>query len=207
MSKKLITTVCVGVLALSALTLASSASAQWMVAGTTLVGNEALANTAQVHELGKLKAAGVTINCAGKNLTGVSPQIEAGDAGSASSLVFSECTANANCTVTKTLGTLPLMAVAKLEGTLAVNVSFLPKTGTIFTTIKFEGAECALLGTQPVTGKANVLAPTGQDERLLQLIEAKVTEATGELKVGSSAAELKGSALLRLVSDKTWSFL
>lgn len=207
MSKKLITTVCVGILALSASALVSSASAQWMVNGTTLAGTAKMLVKARVHVFGKIKAAGVTIECSGENLEAVSPQIEAGDKASASSLIFTSCAANSNCTVTKTLGTVPLVATAVLGVAPAVNVTFKPKTKTLFATIALSGAECALLGTQPVSGTAKVLAPTGQTEKEAQLVEAKVTEASGELKVGSSPAELKGSYLLLLEAHLTWSFL
>lgn len=211
MSKKLIVTMCVGVLSLSALALASSASAVWMVNGTNLSGTEKLATTAAVDENGLLKGAGVTITCTSKTLEGVSPEIEGaapGDKGKASSLVFKECAANANCTLaTKTIGTLPLTATATLGTSPAVNVLFKPTSGTIFTTIKFNGAECALLGTQPVTGQAKIAAPTGQTEKTIQEIAANVTEASGELKIGSSPAELKGAALLQLSTSKGWSFL
>lgn len=209
MSKKLVITACVGALALTAFVLASPVSAQWMVNGTNLAAGEtkALASGAPVHELMKLKAAGVTIECKGKNFEFGSPQIEAGDKGATNSLIFTECAADGKCTVSKTIATLPLMEVATLDGALAANISFLPKTKTIFAVIQVTGLECALAGAQPATGKAKFLAPTGQDERLLQLIESKTTEASGELKIGVSPVELKASALLKLAADLPWSFL
>lgn len=212
MSKlKLLTVACVGALALTAFALASSASAQWMVKGTTLTGSEtkALATTAAVDEHGKLKAAGVTIECNGNTLNGTGPMIEAsGEKGSATSLTFNECSANSNCTVATTIATVPLVADTPIiEGNKDISTIFLPKTKTIFATIKFNGAECALLGTQPVAGKAKINAPTGAAENTLQEIQAEVQEASGELKVGSSAAELKGAALLKLTTNEPWSFL
>lgn len=209
MSKKLATTVFIGVLTLSAFVLASPVSAQWMVNGTNLAPGEtkALASGAPVDENALLKAGGVAISCTGKNLEFGSAQIEAGDTGSANTLVFTECSANAKCTVGKTLATLPLMNVASLGAAPADTISFLPKTKTIFAVIKMDGAECALLGTQAVTGKAKFSAPTGQTEKLLQQIQANVTEASSELKVGSSPAELKVAALVKLTSDLPWSFL
>lgn len=209
MSKKLIMTICVGMLTLSAFALASSASAQWMVNGTTLAGTQTLANTAKVDENGKLKAAGVTIECIAANLEGTGPQIEAGDKGSVTSLIFKGCTSiTPTCTIgSETIQTVPITATATLGTAPAVNVAFVPKTKTIFATIKFNGAECALLGIQPVTGKAKISAPTGQTESVLQQIVANVSEASGELKVGSSAAELKGAALLQLSNSAKWNFL
>jgi hypothetical protein len=207
MSKKLITTVCVGVLALSAVALVSNASAQWMVGGTNLTGTSPLLVKFKVDLVGTLKAAGVAITCSGENFEGISPQIEAGDKGSVQSLVFTGCASNSNCTVTKTLGTVPIVATAVLGVTPAVNVTFKPKTKTIFATIKFDGAECALIGTQPVSGSAKALMPTGQTEKEVQLIEGNTSEASGELKVGSSAASLKCSILLILQLHLPWSFL
>lgn len=211
MSKKLIMTICVGILALSASALASSASAEWMLNGVNVTGTQKLATTAAVDENGLLKAAGVTIECTGKNLEGTNPQIEVPNKGSASALIFTECESiTPTCKLnTKTIGTVPLTAtVALVAGSAKEDLAtFLPKTKTIFATIKYEGAECALLGTQPVSGKALVKGPTGQEEKTLQEIVANVSEETGELKVGSSPAELKGAALLKLASGNKWSYL
>jgi hypothetical protein len=212
MSKvKLITMACVAALALSAFASASAsaATAGWMVKGTMLSGSKALATTAAVHEFGKLKAAGVTIECKGGTLNGIAPEIKSPNLGAAKSLEFTGCKSiTANCEISpEKINTVPLLAEATLEGALAVKVLFKPETKNTFTTVEYTGALCALQGVQPVTGKATVSAPTGQDERTLQQLNANVTETSGELKVGSSPAELKGVALLRLASGEPWSFL
>ncbi|HEY2768438.1 MAG TPA: hypothetical protein VGI76_09280 [Solirubrobacteraceae bacterium] len=206
MSKKLIMSVCTGVLALSAFALASSASAQWRVGGTNLTGTAKMVKKVIIHHKAEFAAAGVTITCVG-NLEEVSSQIEAGDKASAQSLVFTGCSASEKCTVTETLGTVPVEATAALGVAPAVNVTVKPKTKTTFATIKFEGSECALLGTQTVTGTAKVLAPTGQTEKEVQLMEANTSAASGELKVGSSAALLRDSSLLILEIGLAWGFL
>jgi hypothetical protein len=96
---------------------------------------------------------------------------------------------------------------ATLEGVLAVVVTLNPKTKSIMATFAFEGSKCASAGVNAVTGTAKLLLPTGQDERTLQLVNSIATKASGELKVASSAAQLKGSILVRLASGEPWSFL
>jgi hypothetical protein len=123
-----------------------------MVNGTALSGSKALAGTAAVDEIWNLKAAGVTVQCAGAVTNSVSAEIDSPTGGAVGKLEFKECSSNENCTVTKTIGSLPLIIDTTLDGTLATTTTFLPKTKTTFTTFKFEGEKCALLGVQPVTG-------------------------------------------------------
>jgi hypothetical protein len=207
MRKKLITSICLGILAVSACTLTSIASANWMVNGTNLVGTQALATTAAVDGNAVLTAAGVTTICTGKTVELTSPQIEAPDKDSASNITFTGCSASPPCTGPLTITTNPVSSVAVLGTGNTINIIFLPKTKTVLATIKFNGAECALMGTQPVTGKATFTGPTGKTESVLQEIQANVLQSSGELKVGSSAAELKGAILLQLSSGAKWSFL
>ncbi|HEY2768614.1 MAG TPA: hypothetical protein VGI76_10165 [Solirubrobacteraceae bacterium] len=206
MSKKLAPTVFVGLFALSAFALASSASAQWMVNGTNLTGTAALAPGAPLDENVTINISGVSIVCT-SSVELVSPQLEAGDKAPTNSLIFAGCSANGKCTVESNFKTVPLTATATLEGTLAINLIFKPKTKTVFGTLKFEGAECPLFGVQTATGTAKFLAPTGRDERLSQQIINNVTAASGELKAGISNIEMKGSSLLKLATDLPWSFL
>lgn len=196
-----------GVAAISA-TSAVAATASWMVAGTNLTGSAPIATATKTDENFVLKAGstGIVITC--EVLEVESGKITAPNKDSASSLVFKKCKGSTVCPIAnETIRTKPILSEATLEGTLAANITFTPETGTVFTEVTFEGAECGLSGIQPITGKAKALSPTGQDERTLQLLTPTVTEASGELKVGSSAASLKGSALLELESHKTWSFL
>jgi len=203
----------VAVLALSALASASASAstAGWMVNGKLLTGSEtaALATTAVVDENAKLTANTITIECEGKTLNGINPKIEAGNMGSATSLVFTECKSiSEKCKISSTeIGTVPLLAEATLEGTLGTKVLFSPQSGTTFATIKYEKGTgtCSLEGLKPVTGKVTVTAPTGQDENTLQQIEAATPE--GELKIGTASATLKGKALLKLATGQPWSFL
>jgi len=210
MSKaKIIIATFIAALALSAVASASASAAGWMVNGAEITKAEALATTAKVTKNGELTASGVTIECNGSTLDGTTPQIEDTNKGSAGSLIFLGCKSiTANCSISKTeIGTVPIIVEATLEGATGVSASFTPKTGTIFTTIKYEGAECALLGVKPVTGKAKVTDSKGKEESVTQEIVANVTEASKELKVGSSGASLKGAAQLKLANSEPWSLL
>jgi hypothetical protein len=214
MSKtKIMMMVSVGVLALGAFASASASAvtAGWMVQGTMLNGTKALATTAAVDEVGKFVFAGVTITCSGSVFNGANPKINsATNMGDAESLTFNGCSANEHCSVPTSISTLPILVELTLDGTLAVKGKFLPNppgpSKKTFATIPFEGELCALEGKQPVSGTQAFLAPTGQDERTLQLITA-TQDTAGELKVGSFAATLKGSILIRLANGEPFSFL
>ena len=206
---KLIVSMFVAVAALGAL--ASSASAVTvgcMVGGTLLQGLELLATTAKVDKNAKLTTGSVVIECTGETLNGVTPMLTAPNSGSAGSLEFTKCKpTEGKCTIeSEKIGTVPILAEATLEGALAVVAVFKPETGKVFTNLTFLGATCSLEGTQPVQGTQAVLAPFGQDENTLQLINA-ITLKEGELKVGAGTATLTGSALLKLETGKPWSFL
>jgi hypothetical protein len=179
-----------------------------MVNGTTLNGTKTLATTASVDETWKFSAQGITMTCTGSTISSVAPEIKPPNSGAATEIVFHECSMNANCTVTKTIGTFPLAVAFELNGTLAAKATFTPKTpGTLIARLVVGGAECAILGLQPVTGKVSASLPTGQDERTLQLVTVNISEASGEVKVGSSSASIRGAVLPRLASSETWSFL
>jgi hypothetical protein len=201
---------CAGVLALSVLasTSASAATAGWMVNGTILTGSAALATTGAVMQEGVLKGSGASIACRGTTAKSVAPEIKASNKGAAQALEFTECKAEEPCKISSsTIKTLPITEEATLEGVLAVVGTIKPTTGTIFTTLKFEGTECGLSGVTPLKGQAKVLEPTGQDERTLQEGNAITTEASDELLIGSGAAAVSGIALLRLSINLSWSFL
>ncbi|HUN77285.1 MAG TPA: hypothetical protein VMU32_00005 [Solirubrobacteraceae bacterium] len=188
---------------------ASAATAGWMVNGKLLAANEtkniALGTVVDESFILHVPLAGLEITCKGLNIQG--GMIIGTNKNLEKSLAFTECTAgNGNCSIgQKEIATVPLSSEATLdsENTLAVNISFTPETGTIFATIKFEGSTCALLGVKAVTGSASALAPTGQDEKQVQLLSS----TSKSLKVGTDAAEITGSALLELESKETWSFL
>ncbi len=217
MSKaKVIVAVFISVLALSALA-SSTASAEtsgWLVKGTLLTGTQtqALATTAAVDEVGVLEFSGITITCSATALNGTSPQLEAPNKGSATSLIFKTCVATGeNCTLSsamkETIGTLPISTEVTLDGRLAVSGAFKPTTGNVFATLKFEGSLCAETAKLPVKGRVAWLAPTGRSERTLQLLSVNVAKSPVELELGNAPASLRGSILIKLSNSLPWSFM
>jgi hypothetical protein len=209
---KTIVTTSIAMLALAAL-LSASASATtpgWMVNGTLLSGTKALAGTAKVDEKAILKssAANIEIECTGGTVA-EGAEVKAPSTGTADSIELTGCVAlAANCTLgSSTISSVPVTLEATLEGTLAVVGTFKPKTKSILATFEFEGEKCANVGLDAATGTVKMLAPTGQDERTVQLNRAITTEASGELSVGSGAASLTGSMLIQATTGEPWSFL
>jgi hypothetical protein len=201
---------CAGVLVLSALASvsASAATAGWMVSGSMLSGSAALATTGEVEQEGVLAGGGVTITCDGATASSVAPEIKAPNKGAASSLEFTGCSAGEPCSLAgTTIKTLPILEEATLEGILAVVGTLKPEAGTLFTTVKFTGSECAVSGTVPLKGTAKVLEPTGQVEQTVQEGRAITTAASGELELGSVAVSVTGTARLRRGNGQPWSFL
>jgi hypothetical protein len=193
---------------------AESAQAGWLVLGSLLVGSAAIASGAVIVEEGvlgfKSGTEAVTISCP-TSLEVNGGTISEPDKVLVTSLVFGGCkvTSTGNCSLEPTpttVGTLPVEGLVTLDGPLAVKAKLKPENAAdIFATFKLKGTGCSLAGKVPVTGEASILAPTGQDERLWQLVKA--FEATaGELEVASGAATISGSALFKLASDMPWSF-
>jgi hypothetical protein len=60
---------------------------------------------------------------------------------------------------------------------------------------------------KPVKGEAVAEGPTGQEENPVQSINAITTAASSDLKLGSDAASLTGSALLKLATDLGFNFV
>ncbi|HEY2768605.1 MAG TPA: hypothetical protein VGI76_10120, partial [Solirubrobacteraceae bacterium] len=81
-----------------------------------------------------------------------------------------------------------------------------PATSKTIAAIRFEGAECAITGVQPLTGALDVLVDGGADPAVSQTL--LVSSLKGALKLGSSEATLSTfKADLRLASGQTWNFL
>lgn len=206
----------VGVFALSAFasSLASATTAGWMVNGSQLTGTAALANTAAVDgpNGGTLTAAQVKVHCSGTTLKGENPKINgATGMGDASSLEFTGCVGEGACPLGEhqgtTVKTLPVLVDLTLNGATADKGVFLATNSSkLFATIEFGGTECSFAGVNGVTGTQGFLAPTGQTENAVQLLEAE-TLTTGELKLASAAATLKGAILVKLASGLPFSFL
>jgi hypothetical protein len=206
---KLIVTACFAIFALGALTAATASAGEWDVGGSKLVGSEPIKSPAKVLAHGKLvvDAAGVTVECTSKELGIEGGEIVAPEEVRAKSLEFKECTTSEPCKLQEeNIKTLALHGKAELDGTLGTLVKVLPLPSKTFAVIHFLGETCALLGFQPVTGTADLLAPSGRDPAVLQLVNA--FSLPGSLKVGSNEALLSGlSGDIQLVSGKTWNFL
>ncbi|HUN79516.1 MAG TPA: hypothetical protein VMU32_11380 [Solirubrobacteraceae bacterium] len=194
-------------LAVALLGAPSAGAAGWMVGGSELSGSEALATTAKVTENYKLTSAGVTVECSGNTVNSTSPELLSPDKASASSIIFTHCEPlGGECTIPRSeLGTVPIELEATLEGSKEVRAVIKPKTGKIFASIQYEGSKCALAGVKTIKGKATAIKPTEQQERTLQ--ESVLDTGSGELEIGNVEATLKGKALHKLASSKTWSFL
>jgi hypothetical protein len=207
---KLLVAACFAVFAVGAIA-SATASADWMVAGTNLVGSQGLSNASVLKEGELVVGAVTTIKCKASEVVVTGGSIIAPDKILASSLTFNECKGtNAPCNTIsgEKISTVPIHGVAKLDGTLNTYITVLPETKTIFATIGFTNAECPLIvgGGAPVTGSASILAHEGSDERPSH--QALAFTLTNALKVGSTNAEIKGVTFdIKLTSGSNWSFL
>jgi hypothetical protein len=179
-----------------------------MVNGTNLSGSAGLAVTAAVDKRFVINGGGLNVECTGSTIHVVNPEIKSPNTGSASSVALTGCqTTNENCTVPAEPRTVPVSAEVTLEGALATKVVIRPTAGTTIATVKFSGELCSVAGIKAVTGDMNVSWSSGQDERTSQLAEVNVTVAQNLLLIPSSAISMTGSGLLRLATERPWSFL
>ncbi len=207
---KLVMTACFAVLALGALMAATASAGEWDVGGTKLVGSAAIKSPAKVLEHGSLfvHIAGVRIECVSKELGIEGGEIVAPDEARAKSLEFKECSVTEGpCTLQENIiRTLALHGLAELDGTLGTLVKVLPLPSKTFAAVHFLGETCSLLGVQPVTGTADLLAPSGKDPAVLQFVRA--FSLPGSLHVGGDEALLTGlNGDVQLASGQTWNFL
>jgi hypothetical protein len=185
----------------------NTASAAWFIEDEELTSTAALATTAKVSEEPTLSFGTTIIKCSGSTLNSVKPEIMALNQITAASLSFSGCsvTSSGECAlIGTTIGTLPITAELTEQTYPEEKATFTPRTGTTFATIKLEGSNCAETGKVPVTGKAATALPTGQEENKTQSIKADTTKASGELKVGSTSAELTGAAGFELATGNVF---
>jgi len=215
---KIVVPILFAVFAVSAMAV-SSASAEWLVGGTKLVGSAALATTALVDEPTKLLVPTIqdlTIECTGEVLDGENPRIEAPDKGFASSLKFLACNTTkpaSGCAlevVNQPITTLPILALVVLGKGEEDRVTFTPETKSTFATFKFsESNTCAFNGEEAVKGSVTIGAPTGQLDLLTQAIVGLGSVENNSLEIGTAnkAFLIGGKALLKLANDATWSFM
>lgn len=210
---KIFITTLIAIISLSAIASASASAAGWMVNKAELTGSTALATTAKTVENIKLVFAGATVECSGENVEGTSPQIEAPNKGSTTSVRFSDCKATGkNCALASSMkekvASLPVSVEDTLGAGKTIAGKFTPKIGTLFATIALEGVKCSFAEeVQPVKGTVKVEGPIGQEENTLQEAKADATEASGELKVGSTNASISGAVDLKPANSEPWSLL
>ncbi len=179
---------------------------QWDVNGTKLVGYAPLASTATVLSHGEIAASGVAIVCTGSTV-GVTFGELVADEIRARDLTFTKCTATKPCTLAgETILTLALHGLAQLDGTKNTLVTVLPLPSKTIAVLKFEGAECALTGSQPLTGTVDLLVDGGGEAAASHTVLG--FSLTGALKLGSSEAKFTAfTGDLELASKQTWKFL
>jgi hypothetical protein len=204
------------VTALSALA-SASASAQWLVGGTTLVGSAALSPQDLVDESSTLliPAIGLSIVCSGHFFDALKPQIRAPDIAFAAALTFLGCNTTVPATgcalaeINQPIPTNAILGLAVLGPGESDRVVFAPATKTIFTNIVFnEGNTCAINGVEPITGEVVAAAPIGQLELLAQSIVDLGSVENNSLQIAGDKAFIDGGRyLLTLASDSKWSFM
>jgi hypothetical protein len=205
---------CFAMFALCAVVSATAfAGGQWDINGTPLAAHATVGlSNVLVLEEGKLlikSAPEFSIVCKGHEVLLINGVLIGPDGALAKSIVFHECKTEESeaCTLAKPLiETVPVHALAHLDGTLNALILVLPETKTTFATVKFEGATCALEGTQPIAGAAHILIHEAIHS--LKRHRALAFSLAGLLKVGSSEAKLEGLVGdIELTSGLPWSFL
>jgi hypothetical protein len=184
----------------------AAAEAGWMVGGKQLTGSEKLATTAEVS-VATLQTANATIICDASTLEVSGGEIVAPSSAKLS-IEFKGCqSTSATCELlSPTIGSEPLLGLElTLAGTLAVKAKLKPSTGTTIATLKFVGSECALAGTEPLTGSIGLLMPEGQMESTTQQIG--LLGGAGQLKLGSEEARLNVCYTQTVSTDKPWRYL
>jgi hypothetical protein len=198
--------------ALFALSVPATANAGWIVSGKALAAGESkpLATHALVLTTGELKVltANFAIKCSGHEVGIEGGKIVGTDGILVKSISFKACKGSNTCTnlENEEIKTVPIHGKAILDGTLNAYISLLPETKTTFATIKFIDAECALLGTQLVTGGASILVHEAAHEKIVHLgLAFSLPKA---LRVGSDEADLRGLSFdIALESNEPWSFV
>jgi uncharacterized protein YdeI (BOF family) len=200
---KIIVACMLALCAIGAATSSAASAAEWKVGGKALVGKSSIAEKTTIVKSFVLTGGGVKITCTGLTVKG--GFIEATAANGAESLEFTGCTAApTTCKVPTTIKTKAVKSTASVNSTTKEDeITFEPASGKIFVEIVFTGEECALLGTQPVTGKVKTKAPGGLKETEKQKL---VVNSSGELKLGVNAATLEGEVELTLASKAVWAF-
>ena len=207
----------VAALALSAMIVASASADQWNVNGAPLTGSASLALTAVADSLLLLETGAgaetpIKVDCKGPILI-ESGTITAPDKDAATSLTFDACKSiePANCTIQEKIETEGgVSSLIELNSAKAVRILFKPASGHTFAVITYTGANCSIAGEKPVNGSVTGGAPTGTEERTLQVLEGLGTTenniAEHTLELAGQKVFLLGKVLLELASKSKWSF-
>jgi hypothetical protein len=186
----------------------SSAQAGWLVLGSLLAGSAAISASSIEHSKATFGfGEEVEIQC--DTLVFNGGFIGEPDKLLVKSLEFTGCSLvkPLECTLANSsFSTLPVEGLVTLDGPLAFKAKIKPENSDdFFSTFRVNGDTCAAAGLKEISGSFVVLAPTGQDQRLWQLLNLLVEEK-GELVIGLTRGSLSGSALFRLENDMPWSF-
>jgi hypothetical protein len=186
---------------------APAVTAGWMLNGTMLAVAP-LATTAGLDKVIKVTNEVRNIECE-ERLELASAVLLKGNVFEVnSSLAFTDCfTTNALCSIPTSIKTVPLLAEATLDGTVAAKAVLRPQTGNVLATVKFSGESCPLAGVVAFTGDWPILMPTGQEERTDQAIQFNVTAAEKLLVFGMAFASAAGEASFLVGHSVGWSFL
>lgn len=206
---KIMTLVGFAALALSAWA-AGTASAEhmWFVGGSLLQTTAAIESLLPVDGSPTLRFtnAGTTVKVACPGVVHLeNGLITKPDVISASRILFLSCSVvePATCSLeAPEIETTSIVGLASLS-----KVTFKPKTGTLFATLAFTGAQCSL-GQTPVKGQVTFGVASIANEQAVHLIEALGSVENNSLEVGTgNKGFIEGGSLLALLEGSPkWSF-
>jgi hypothetical protein len=174
---KLLIAVCFVVLGMTPLATSTASAGNWEVNGTPLnSGSVALAPTALLLNAGELEiestGEAIAVKCEAHELLFNEGLLTGPDGLSAKDLTFHGYKTTGPsaeyCTVQDLILTVAVKGLATLDGTLSTLIKIEPATKTVFATIKFSKVgekECAIEGTDSVTGGFDLLIHEGRDPR------------------------------------------
>ncbi len=189
---------------------ASPAQAGWSVSGSLLAGSAAISTSSIGHARTEFKFGPEGeghIECDPYELSGGT--ISEPDKFLIKSLEFRGCSiAPFECTLpSSNINTLPVEGLVTLDGSLAFKAEIKPENSNgWFATFKIDGETCKFEGVANITGSFEILAPTGQDQRLWQLLNLLV-ESPDEFGINNTRSTVSGGSLFRLEDDMPWSFV
>jgi len=195
---------------------ASSASAHgWVINGTELTTTAALAHTAAVDTPYNLRAPslGLRITCTGKEASITKGEL-LGSAKIAQGESFSMegCSeiSPAACKLSSTTisSNAFLWLLSLVASILPLRILLHAPSGKVLSMLTFEGAECAVEGSLPITGIAVRALQESTNEQVLQPLEGLGTTENNSLEIAKSKLYIEGGrTLLKLASGLKWTFL